>query len=32
MDDDGVVEQAVKQRGGDDWAGEDVAPLGEAAI
>jgi len=32
VDDDGVVEQAVEERGGDDGIAEDVAPFGEAAI
>ena len=32
LDDDGMMEQAVEQRGGDDWAAEDVAPFGEATV
>ena len=32
LDYDGVVEQAVEERGGDDGIAEDVAPLGEAAV
>ena len=32
LDDDGVVEQAVEQRGGDDGIAEDLAPFGEAAV
>src|SRR5579863_3816803 len=27
-----MMEQTVEQRGGDDWAAEDVAPFGEAAV
>ena len=30
--DGGVVEQAVKQRGGDDGVAEHLAPFGEAAV
>ena len=32
LDDDGMVEQAVEQRSGDDGIAEDVAPFGEAAV
>ena len=32
LDDDGMVEQPVEQRGGDDGIAEDVAPFGEAAV
>ena len=32
LDDDGMVEQAVEQRGGDDGIAEDLAPFGEAAV
>src|SRR6056297_1526329 len=32
LDDDGVVQQAVEQRGGDDGIAEDLAPFGEAAV
>ncbi len=32
LDDDGVVEQAVEQRGRDDGATEDFAPFGKAAV
>ena len=32
LDDDGMVEQAVQQGGGDDGVAEDLAPFGEAAI
>ena len=32
LDDDGVVQQAIEERGGDDGIAEDFAPLGEAAI
>ena len=32
LDDDGVVEEAVEQRRGDDGIAEDVAPFGEAAV
>ena len=32
LDDHGMVEQAVKQGGGDDGIAEDVTPFGEAAI
>ena len=32
LHDDGVVEQPVEQRGGDDGIAEDVAPFGKAAV
>ena len=32
LDDDGVVEEAIEQCGGDDRVAEDVAPFREAAI
>ena len=32
VDDDGVVEQAVEQGGGDDGVAEQFAPFGEAAV
>jgi hypothetical protein len=32
LDDDGMVQQAIEQRRGDDGAAEDVAPFGEAAV
>jgi len=32
LDDDGVVEQSVEQRGGDDGIAEHFAPFGEAAV
>lgn len=32
LDHDGVVEQAVEQRGGDDRITEDLAPVGKAAV
>ena len=32
LHDDGVVQEAVEQRGGDDGVAEDLAPLGEAAV
>ena len=32
LDHDGVVQQTVEQRGGDDGVAEDLAPFGEAAI
>ena len=32
LDDDGVVEQPIEQRGGDDGIAEDLAPFGEAAV
>lgn len=32
LDHDGMVEQAVEQRGGDDRIAEDLAPLGKAAV
>ena len=32
LDDDGMMEQTVEQRGGDDWTAEDVTPFGEAAV
>ena len=32
LDDDGMVEQPIEQRGGDDGIAEDLAPFGEAAV
>ena len=32
LDDDGVMQEPVGQRGGDDGATEDLAPVGEAAV
>lgn len=32
LDDDGVVEEPVEQRGGDDGITEHLAPFGEAAV
>ena len=32
LDDDGMMEQTVEQRSGNDWAAEDVPPFGEAAV
>ena len=32
LDDDGVMEESVEQRRGDDRVAEDVAPFGEAAV
>jgi hypothetical protein len=32
VDDDGVMEEPVEQRGGDDGVTEDLAPLGEASV
>ena len=32
LDDDGMMEQAVELRSGDDLAAEDIAPFGEAAV
>ena len=32
LDDDGMVEQAIEQRRGDDGAAEDIAPFGKAAV
>jgi hypothetical protein len=32
LNDDGMVEQAIEQRRGDDGAAEDVAPFGKAAV
>jgi hypothetical protein len=32
LDDDGVVEEAIEQGGGDDWVAEEVAPFGETAV
>jgi len=32
LDDDGVVEQPVKQGGGDDGIAKDLSPLGKAAV
>ena len=32
LDDNGMVKQAVQQRGGDDGAAKDIAPFGKAAV
>lgn len=32
LDDDGMMEQPIQQRGGDDGIAEHLAPFGEAAI
>ena len=32
LDDDGMVQQPIEQRGGNDGIAEHVAPFGEAAI
>ena len=32
LDHDGMVEQPVEERGGDDGIAEDLAPFGEAAV
>ena len=32
LDDDGVVQEAIEERGGDDGIAEDLAPFGEAAV
>ena len=32
LDDDGVVQQAIEERGCDDGIAEDLAPLGESAV
>ena len=32
LDHDGMLEQPVEQRGGDDGIGEDLAPFREAAV
>ena len=32
LDDDGVVEEAIEQRGGDNGIAEDLSPFGEAAV
>ena len=32
LDDDGVMEESIEQRRGDDRVAEDVAPFGEAAV
>jgi len=32
LDDNGMMEQSVEERGGDDGIAEDVTPFGEAAI
>ncbi|SER23345.1 hypothetical protein SAMN05518866_10734 [Sphingobium sp. YR768] len=32
LDDDGVMQQAVEQRGGDDGAAEDFTPFGKASV
>jgi hypothetical protein len=32
LDDNGMVQQAIQQRGGDDSAAKDIAPFGKAAV
>ena len=32
LDDDGVVQQPIEQRGGDDGIAEHLAPFGEATV
>ena len=32
LNDDGVMEEAIEEGGGDNWVAEDLAPFGEAAI
>jgi hypothetical protein len=32
LDDNGMVKQAVEQRGGNDGAAKDLAPFGKAAV
>jgi hypothetical protein len=32
LNDDGVMEQPVEERGSDDGIAEDLAPFGEAAV
>jgi len=32
LNDDGMMEQPVEQRGGDNWIAEDVAPFSEATV
>jgi len=32
LDDDGMVQQPVEERGGDDGVAEDLAPFGEATV
>ena len=32
LDDNGMVKQAIQQRGGDDGAAKDLAPFGKAAV
>lgn len=32
LNDDGVMEQTVEERGGDDGVAEDLAPFGKAAV
>ena len=32
LDDDGVMQQPVEQRGGDDRIAEHLAPFGEASV
>ena len=32
LNDDGVVQEPIEQRGGDDGIAEDLAPFGEAAV
>ncbi|PYE22284.1 hypothetical protein C8J32_11427 [Rhizobium sp. PP-CC-3A-592] len=32
LHDDGVMQQSVEKRGGDNWIAEDIAPFSEAAV
>src|SRR5262245_19919159 len=32
LDDDGVVKQAIEERGGDNWIAEDLTPFGKATV
>jgi len=32
LDDDGVVKQAIEERGGDHWVAEDLTPFGKATV
>ena len=32
LDDDGVMQEPIEQRGGDDGVAEDLSPFGEAAV
>jgi len=32
LDDDGVMEETIEERGGDNWVAEDLAPFGKATV